>query len=1430
MKKNVHSVLFFIALLFCLVIQPHSAYAARSQAAASVEPKAVYPHFEHIGPEAGLTQRRISSMVQDRKGRLWIGTKDGGLVRYDGYGFKTFSYDPNDSTSLSSNSVQTIFLDSRGRLWIGAKNTLNLFNPGRNNFSHIHLLVKPEEAARPMTVSAICEDSTGVLWAGSALGLFQIDVSAWQKKFSPDQNAAAHINADIHLFLPVPENPASPLNNITSLLLGKNGDVWVGTAGGIGRFSPHSISADSLDFTAVAPRAGEAAFQKSDIVRSLSQNDDGAIWAAFETKLMRIDPATKNNRRRTYTLAADYVKSLSPPSLDRDELFWFGNPRQGLYFFDAEAEHFYTVAFDEADPQSLAHQGIAAIVESESGIVFIGTVWGGLYKYDPFARFTNYHPALRRVYAGDPNSIRFVYQDSRGDLWIAAKDVYRCDRRTGKVLQVFSEHDFPPRWSYKNKILEDRNGDIWIGAEGEGLYKYDHRSGKMLHYDLFRHKNSEALSVVKVSVTALCQDKDGAIWAGALQAFSESDVQKTVLYKINGRSHDIRVFDVMAWQHVFQEQEEQFIYQIYQAPTGELWLATGFGLVRFDPQTGETKACNNNLVAHKGTKKSRIKSLCPDPNLPQRYLWLGEVNGGVSRFDLTDAAFLNFTIKDGLSSNHISSILPDKEGNLWLATDNGISKVALDKESVPVSFHNYNRSDGLSGDNFSYYYGHNAAATDDGEIIFSAQRGFDIFLPEKIKDNAHPPMLFISDVQINYQRIALGAPRSPLTMPIEQTRKLVLHPEQNTLAFELTAIDFRAPRKNLYAFMMQGLDHDWIQNGSNRIVQFTDLKPGKYTFRARAANSDGAWSEKSVSLAVIILPPWFQRWWAIIVYVAAFLGVSYLVIHFLVHRQKLRYELELQKLEAEKLHEMDSLKSDFFANVSHEFRTPLTLIIGPLDKLLSKRQSSENKKTLTLIRRNASHLLELISELLDFSKLEARRMRLKATPGNIVRYAKKLTMSFESAALQKNIALKFQAAAEEMICYYDAYKIQKVFYNLLSNAIKFTPQGGEVAVSLSVCSGMQEAHCNRKQGCVRISVRDSGVGIPREELPHIFDRYYQGNQREPGSVLGSGIGLALVKELIELHNGYFCVDSEVGLGTTFTFNLPLGDSHLKREQIMQTNAAGDENLPAMPEGVIDRKEVVASAIPDADDSIILIIEDNSDVREFIRDGLSAHYRVLEAENGRTGISLAVDAIPDLIISDVMMPEQNGYEVCLALKNNENTSHIPIILLTAKADLDDKIEGLATGADDYLLKPFDERELLVRVDNLIQSRKKLRKKFGSARGLKPSDVAATPIDEQFLQRALKIVEDNMQDENFGVQVFSLRIAMSRTQLHRKLKALTNQSANEFIQSIRLNRAAALLKKKSGTIAEIAFEVGFVDSAYFSRAFKKQFGKTPSSFVN
>jgi len=716
--------------------------------------------------------------------------------------------------------------------------------------------------------------------------------------------------------------------------------------------------------------------------------------------------------------------------------------------------------------------------------------------------------------------------------------------------------------------------------------------------------------------------------------------------------------------------------------------------------------------------------------------------------------------------------------------------------------------------------------------------------------NPHLPDVRITDFKVFNKSVSPGK-NSPLQKSISYCRDIKLSYTQSVFSFEFAALEFTSPAKNQYAYMMDGVDPDWVfVDASKRYATYTNLDPGEYLFRVKASNNDGVWNEEGTTINVVILPPWWKTYLAYVIYLLI-LSVGIIgTWRYQLKRIRVNHQLEIEHLKAEKLQEIDHLKSRFFANISHEFRTPLTLILGPIQSILAKIRDADIKNDLKIIMRNARGLENLVNQLLDLSRLEAGKMNIEVQELDIIPLLRKLVLAFTSQAERKAISLKFRSASKSLMAYIDEDKIEKIINNLLSNAFKFTPENGEMVVLVCRGEAFSDKYGNndrfiswnasplrsspQQSKILSIIVSNTGSIIPADKINKIFDRFYQVDDSFTSNYGGTGIGLSLVKELVELHHGTIITQS-TGKATVFKLQVPVNRDQYTEDEIIEIIPKKED----VKSGEIPEELLVSDISSNESDQkprqisyqempLILLIEDNSDMRQYIRDNLKDCYRLIEAEDGQQGWKLVHKNIPDLIVSDIMMPKMDGYQVCEKIKANVQTSHIPVILLTARAEIRDKIKGLETGADDYIPKPFSIEELNIRIKNLIEQRKHLRDRFSREALFGIKDIALTQHDEKFLQDTMEIINEYIDDPRLTVQKLGDTIGMSRMALHLKLKALTGQSPHSFIRLLRLKKAALLLKLKTANVTEVAYEVGFKNLSHFAKAFKEQFGETPSHF--
>ncbi len=1375
--------------------------------------------FEHISLAQGLSQNTVYCILQDSKGFMWFGTQDG-LNKFDGYDFKVYKHDPRDPNSLSNNVVRTIYEDRAGRLWIGTNGGgLNKLDREKEIFTHYQHDPHDANSLSDTYVLAICEGTShggGVLWIGTRYGglnKFEVETGRFTR-YHNDPNDASSLSD----------------NYVMSVHQDRSGVLWIGTySGGLNNFDHEKKAFARYQFDSTD--SGDLSHNQ---IRAIYEDRAGTLWMGTSVGLDKLVPAGPN--RQAGILKHYHHGSNDPTSPsavwsileDESGLLWIGTGN-GLIRFDRTAERFHDYHHDPNDPNSLSDNYVRSIGADRSGMLWIGTWNGGLNKLDRRrGTFTHYGNIPNDPNSLSHNNVRAIYEDMRdggNTLWIGTRGggLIKFDRKKHAFKQYQDDPNDPNslRHNYVWSILEDHAGRLWIGTYGGGLKRFDRKNERFTHY---RPDASNPNSLSHKNVMPICEESlplhgtgRSTLWIGTDGGLNRFDTETETFKHYKHDPNDSTSLSHNGIWSIFEDSVARNV----------LWIGTdGGGLNKFDRERETFKHYKNDPRNPHSLSNNHVFCIHEDSR-DAGTLWLGTWGGGLNKFDSSTERFMHYREKDGLPNDVIYGILEDDHRNLWLSTNKGISRFNIPTET----FKNYNTYDGLQSYEFNagaYHQGKN------GEMFFGGINGFNAFFPGEVKDNTYIPPIVITAVK----KFDQTAKRD-----ISEAGKIALSYKDKYLTFEFVALDYTNPEKNQYAYMMEGFDETWIHAGARRFASYTNLDPGEYVFKVKGSNNDGVWNEDGVAVKITIAPPPWKTWWAYTLYALLITSFFYGLRRYELNRLHLKNRLQLEHLQAEKLKELNHLKSRFFANISHEFRTPLTLILGPLEHVATQLSDSGLKQQLQTAFNNGRRLLRLINQLLDLSKLEAGGMELKASRGNLLAFLKGIVFTFESAARQKQITLEFHSDYDRLEAYYDVEKLEQVFYNLMSNAIKFVPPDSNGKISVKVvraqASFLDKLPPNIE--CVRVTVRDTGIGIPAHELPHIFDRFYQVEKARTHAPEGTGIGLALAKEMVELHYGQMSVSSAEGNGATFIVTLPLGKEHLRPEEVVEE--VSSEPLPAFSKERVEEQEremeiedrasslePSASSIEEQASSkeIILLVEDNPEVRAFIRQQLEGRYAVLEAADGEEGLTRASEAIPDLIISDVMMPKMDGYALCAALKTEEKTSHVPVLLLTAKAGEENKLEGLETGADDYLTKPFSSKELLARIRNLIAQRRKLRERFSREVVLQPSAIAITSADERFLNRVKAAVEKNLGDEEFSVEDFGREVGMSRVQLHRKLKALTDQSAGEFILSMRLQRAAALLQQNAGTVAEIAYMTGFNTPNYFAKCFRKQYGCSPSEY--
>ncbi|MCK4385388.1 MAG: response regulator [candidate division Zixibacteria bacterium] len=1337
--------------------------------------------FDHLTIKNGLSDGRIDCITQDSFGFLWFGTQDG-LNRFDGYNFTVFDHDIFDSTSISSNWIRCITKDKKGNLWIGTEGGgLNLFNYEMGQFTCWDNEPGNSESLNDNFVRAIIEDSYSVLWIGTRSGLVQFD----RKK---------------NIFTPFhfePFNANSPIfnENVTSLIEDSDRNLWIGTQDGIYRYNRQNQTIEHLTFSSEADR-----------IVTIFEDSYGDVWIGSRYNGIRVFDR-KIQTFIQYQNQADDLTSLSSNEIkdifqDNDKNLWIATIQGGLNLFDRKTGRFQHYNNDPNDPSSLSSNSVRTIYQDQTGVMWIGMDGSGI---DSFVKnqqkFQLYDNRIGNLYNLSNNTILAIFEDADGTLWLGTEGggLNKFNRKRGICTHYITEKDNPNSISSDQVtcVYEDREGILWIGTK-EGLNKFDRQ-----HQSFERFYNKDTPITANNFINVIIEDRDGNLMLGTNNGVEKFDRQTGEFSYLDYDKSGILNNEVVLT--LLTDRSELFwIGYLRSGLVAYNQVSREYILYRSDPE--KSNSLSSNFVQY----------LYQDGH---DYLWIA-TRKGLNKFDRLTSGFIQYTKTEGLPSNVIVGILEDDDGNLWLSMTNGLSKFNPKEET----FTNYNIDDGLQGNQF---WIKSCFKSRSGELFFGGNNGFNSFYPERLEELSNPniPPIVITNVMV------LEKPylRS-VTANLSEKNTLRLSYKENRISFEFAALDFTRPGKNQFAYMLGGFDQDWISSGTRRYANYTNLHPGYYVFRVKGANNDGVWNEVGTSLSFFIRTPFWKTGWAYLLYITLAIGIIYGINIYALNLVRARHDLKIERMEKEKVKEINRFKLQFFTDVAHEFKAPLTLIQAPLEEILhSGKKNLPFKNEFRLMHRNVKYLSRLVYQLLSFRRAEQKRMKLKASQGDLVLFVRELFDLFSDTAQKHNIDYRFNTQSTPIEGWFDWGKLEEIMVNIIDNAFKYTPDNGQISVNLALLDNKPEDGSD-----VQISVEDTGIGISEANLLHIFERFYHASGGSHSSQLSSGLGLALAKRLIELHHGEITVDSTEGKGSRFKIKLPLGRSHLNNDEII-TDISETPHfhrlMDSTDEYLIyteDQSSTVIDKKSGSDQALILIVEDDNELRAYLRKSLTKRYRIAEAKDGKEGLEKANKLLPGIIISDVVMPNLDGIEMCRQLKENITTSHIPIILLTARSAIESKIEGIETGADDYIEKPFHFRFLDVRIKNILKSREKLRERYRKELILEPEEISVTSTDEKFLIKIRSVVEERLSNPDLEIRHLSSEAGLSRTNLFMKLKALTGYSPNEFIKTIRLEKASQFLRKTDMTISEIAYEVGFKYPKYFSTCYSRQFGMTPSEY--
>ncbi|MBC8053666.1 MAG: response regulator [Sphingobacteriaceae bacterium] len=1319
--------------------------------------------FTHLTTASGLSQSSVTCIAKDKTGFMWFGTQDG-LNKFDGYKFKIYRNVSGDSSSLPYNHIKSLLVDKSGKLWVGTLNGgLAAYDERSDAF----------DTYGGGPIFCLYEDKKRVLWVGTFHELYIMDRR--QNKL---------VLAETHDI----KYRAVRNVTITCVFEDRKNNLWIGTKNGL-YMSARGSKQIKLFRAGSAKNPGLV----NDNITAVLEDKKGRLWVGSSGGINLYD-YQKDDFSATSILSSDRVSIGGPVTslyLNNDNKIWVGK-ENCLGLFDPDKLTFTAYRTDTQDAQSLNNNSVYSLFLDNQQILWIGTYFGGINKYDKNRAFVRHYkvhnPGTRRI---NINSVTAFADDARGNVWIGTEEggVFSWDSFTNTFKPMDIRQKGISRAKYTALALhKSRNHEtLWIGTYGMGVFQLNLKSGKLQEYSTANGR------LTHNAVYSILEDSNGRIWVGT------NGGGLNLIHPATGHSE----------YFINKNNQNSLINNdircLAEDEKGQIWIGTYGGISVLNPNS---RKFHHFSKYNSGLRQDVIYALFLDSH---NTMWAGTMGGGLSRYNRRNKEFKSFFVKNGLSNDIVNSIVEDKNGQLWISTSNGVNRF----NRANQTFTTFLYQDGLKTNEFTRGAGYRSAS---GEIFFGSIDGFNIFSPDKIIVNKFVPPVVITSFQLPDDSRPEQTTKVKLLNSINDG-PVRLNYNQSVFTINFAALSYSEPEKNQYACRLEGFDKDWRSLGYERNVTYTNLAPGEYLFRVKAANSDGIWNNNGTTLRIIITPPFWRTNLAYSLYTILILLIIYSIYRELRARQKLKNDLALEKLTSEKMKELNQLKMNFFTNVSHELRTPLSLIIDPLRKITEEEVPANELKSLSnLAFKNSSRLLSLVNQLLDFRKFEGS-LKLEPLTVNVTEIIVEVAQAFKERASKRKIEFTTELATTFQTATIDIDKFQKILINLISNAFKFTPDGGKIKLTtLTYCdqNGVRQ---------LEVHVKDSGPGVPKEYKQKIFDIFFQVQHTPRFGMESSGIGLALVRELVQLHNGEIYEKGKDGEGAYFVLKIPAGDEREVGNDVLTSNFEIDFNQFIFHDFTEETREQDTES-----DLTILLVEDNDELRKYIAGYLSVHYHIEEASTGHEGYRKAVTIIPDLIISDVMMIDGDGLELCEKVKTDEKTCHIPVILLTARQADESKIEGYKSGADAYISKPFNSDLLETRVANLISSRKKLRSQFsGNPEIEAQSRDKLTDLDQDFLKRAGNVVVDNLLHTNFDIDRFAELLKMNRGQLTRKLKAIINQTPQEFLIHTRLKEAIKLIHQENLTISEAAYRVGFSERANFSRSFTKVYGLSPQKYL-
>jgi signal transduction histidine kinase/ligand-binding sensor domain-containing protein/DNA-binding response OmpR family regulator len=1338
-------------------------------------------NFSKLDIYNGLSNNQVNSILKDSDGFLWFATMSG-LNRYDGYSFKIFRTKPDDNTSLNDNYIYSLYELPDKRIWVGTGGGISIYDSHTEKFEQGYGNYFQTLGLPANSILNIVKGNQGRYW-------FLYDNSELYM-YSEAEKKAKSFTGNLKLL---------PPEKITSVRETKDGKLWIVHQNGY--LAEYDLNSNKVVFTSAALMK----FNKGNNSYNLITDNDGDIWLwYYASGIFLFHPPGNSIKFFNVNTFSSRLSSnlVSQIVQDNNGLIWVATDHGGINLIDKKNN--FTISYllnDPKNPRSLSQNSITALYKDDNGNMWLGTYKQGLnYLNSSITQFPHYYHEESKPGSLQYDDVNRFVEDKSGNLWIGTNGggLIYFDRKNNTFKQYL--HDPNNSNSISGNVIVslciDHNNTLWIGTYLNGLNSFDGKT--FTHY---RHNDKDSSSLANDNVWEIYEDNEQDMWIATLGGgldFFDRKTNQFKHYQLNNKGASLV--------------PSNYISSILQDMQGNLWIGTDNGIAVL-----EKKKNTSFFYQHSNDKNSlgsaSVIILYEDS---KGGIWIG-TRDGLNLFNKQTKYFQKFTTADGLPDNIILNILEDNHQALWLSTPNGLCNATLQQEESGTSLFitHYDEMNNLQNREFN----DNAALkTKTGELIFGGPSGFNIINPEKIQKPSYHSKIAFTSLQILNKNIEPGEvinERVLLKKSLSQLQSIDLKYKENVFSIEFASLDFTRSNRDKYAYMLEGFNSDWLYaDGSQRRVTYTNLDPGHYTFKVKVLNRDGLWSDTK-TLQINIEPPFWRTPIAYIIYTLTAAGLLLLARRIALDRIHMHYEVQLQRREAERAHALEQLKTKFFTNVSHEFRTPLSLIIAPLDKIIKHTGDEEQKKQLNLVQRNAKRLQSLVNQLLDFRKMEVQEMNLHPAIGDIIGFSRDISNSFMDIAEKKNIRFSFSSNVDSLEIYFDKDKIEKILFNLLSNAFKYTHDNGTVCINMVYVPPAN----NEADGTLAIEVKDTGIGIAAGMHEKIFERFFQTDVPQSMVNQGTGIGLAITKEFVRLHNGIITVKSEPEQGTCFTVLLPAKKIYETPSRTAISPIAAEDAEQIIPE----------ESQKSGRKKTIIVVEDNEDIRFYLKDNLKGQYKVEEATNGKEGWEKIKLLNPDLVVSDIMMPLMDGIELARKIKTETITAHIPVILLTAMGSEEKQLEGLKVGVNDYITKPFTFEILASRIRNLLAQQELLQKRFQKQIEVNPGEVTITPVDEKFLKQALEVVEKNMDNPEFSVEDFSRDMYMNRVTLYRKILSITGRTPIDFIRSIRLKRAARLLEKSGMSVAEIAYEVGFNNPKNFTKAFKEEFKVPPSQYA-